>query len=114
MNFYSVLPFKGTPQWDYVKSNGTFYTENIHDFHSIEPRIVFETPEFSYEDRLKAISMAKKEGFYSNQDKKNWWFDVAKETSRKMQNILPNGAGERLYMLMKAIYRIRFVKKHNF
>jgi len=114
VNFYTVLPFKGTPQWDYVKKNGTFYTENIHDFHSFEPRIVFETPEFSYEDRLKAIQMAKKEGFYSNKDKKSWWFDVAKETSRKMQDILPNGAGERIYLFLKSIYRIREVKKHNY
>jgi radical SAM superfamily enzyme YgiQ (UPF0313 family) len=114
VNFYTVLPFKGTPQWDYVKKNGNFYTENIHDFHSIEPRIVFETPEFSYADRLKAIKMAKKEGFYSNKDKKSWWFDVAKETSRKMQDILPNGVGERLYLWLKAIYRIRAIKKHNY
>ena len=114
INFYSVLPFKGTPQWDYVLENGEFVTKKIHDFHSINPRIVFETPEFSYDDRLKAINIAKKEGFYSNQDKKNWWFDVAKETSRKMQNLLPESIGKRLYMVLKSIYRIKIVKKHNF
>ncbi|NTW25483.1 MAG: radical SAM protein, partial [Lentimicrobium sp.] len=26
-NFYTVLPFKGTPQWDYVEKHGTFYTK---------------------------------------------------------------------------------------
>jgi len=26
----------------------------------IKPRIVFETPEFNYEDRLKAITLVKK------------------------------------------------------
>jgi radical SAM superfamily enzyme YgiQ (UPF0313 family) len=114
INFYSVLPFKGTPQWDYILENGEFVTKEIHDFHSINPRIVFETPEFSYDDRLKAINTAKKEGFYSNQDKKNWWFDVAKETSRKMQNLLPESKGKRLYMVLKSIYRIKIVKKHNF
>jgi len=89
-------------------------TTKIHNFHSINPRIVFETPEFSYDDRLKAIKMAKKEGFYSNQDKKNWWFDVAKETSRKMQTMLPESVGERLYMILKSIYKIKAVKKKNF
>ncbi|MCD4732327.1 MAG: B12-binding domain-containing radical SAM protein [Bacteroidales bacterium] len=114
VNFYSVLPFKGTPQWEYVSENGRFFTEVIHDFHSINPRIVFETPEFSYDDRLKAINIAKKEGFYSNSDKKNWWFDVAKESSRKMQNMLPDEVGEKLYMLMKSIYRMKIVKKNNY
>lgn len=114
VNFYSVLPFKGTPQWDYVSENGKFFTTTIHDFHSIEPRIVFETPEFTYEDRLLAIKHAKKEGFYSNQDKKNWWFDVAKESSRKMQNMLPDAVGEKLYMLMKSVYKLKLVKKNNF
>lgn len=114
VNFYSVLPFKGTPQWDYVNEHGHFFSDTIHHFHSINPRIVFETPEFSYADRLKAINMAKKEGFYSNQDKKNWWFDVAKETSRKMQNLLPESVGEQLYMILKSIYRLKVVKKNNF
>ena len=60
-NFYTVLPFKGTPQWDYVLEHGTFYTKEIHDFHTINPRIVFETPEFPYKDRLEAIRLVKKE-----------------------------------------------------
>ncbi len=114
VNFYSVLPFKGTSQWDYISENGKFFTKTIHDFHSIEPRIIFETPEFSYNDRLTAINRAKKEGFYSNQDKKNWWFDVAKESSRKLQNILPDEIGERVYMLLKSVYKLKMVKKHNF
>ncbi len=112
-NFYTVLPFKGTPQWDYVLEHGTFYTKEIHDFHTINPRIVFETPEFPYKDRLEAIRLAKKNGFYSNKDKKSWWFDMAKETSRKIQKLLPESAGERLYMLLKSIYRLRIVKKNN-
>ncbi len=69
-NFYTVLPFKGTAQWDYVEKNGKFLAEHIHDFHSMKPKIVFETPEFPYKDRLEAIKLAKKEGFYSNKDKK--------------------------------------------
>ena len=113
INFYTVLPFKGTPQWDYVQQYGTLFCEKIHDFHTISPRIVFETPEFTYQDRLLAIKLAKKEGFYSNKDKKNWWFDVTKETSRKVLNLLPNGTGEKAYSTLKSIYRLKLIKKYN-
>ncbi len=113
INFYAILPYKGTAQWEYIKEHGTFYSEEIHDYHSMEPRIVFETPEFNYEDRLAAIKIVKKLGYYSNQDKKNWMFDFAKETSRKIQNLLPETMGERLYMILKSIYRLKVVKKNN-
>ena len=112
-NFYAVLPYKGTRQWDYVKEHGTMYTEKIHEFHSINPRIVFETPEFPYNDRLEAIRLVKKEGFYSNKDSKNWWFDFAKSVGEKIQRMLPKKAGEKVYLVLKSIYRIRTVKKHN-
>jgi anaerobic magnesium-protoporphyrin IX monomethyl ester cyclase len=112
-NFYTVLPFKGTPQWNYILQHGTLFSKDIHDYHTIKPRIVFETPEFTYKDRLLAIKLVKKEGFYSNQDKKNWWFDFAKETSRKIQSLLPETMGERLYLMLKSIYRLKIVKKYN-
>jgi radical SAM superfamily enzyme YgiQ (UPF0313 family) len=112
-NFYMVLPFKGTRQWDYVKEEGRLYTENIHEFHSINPRVVFDTPEFPHEDRLEAIRLVKKEGFYSNKDKKNWWFDFAKDVGRSIQRMLPKKAGDKVYIFLKSIYRIRTVKKYN-
>ncbi len=112
-NFYAILPYKGTAQWDYVKNNGKLLVDKIHDFHSIKPRIVFETPEFPYEDRLTALKLVKKQGYYSNQDKKNWMFDFAKETSRKIQELLPEEVGNRLYMILKSIYRLKVIKKNN-
>jgi radical SAM superfamily enzyme YgiQ (UPF0313 family) len=112
-NFYMVLPYKGTRQWDYTEECGTFMTKDIHHFHSMTPRIVFTTPEFPYEDRLTAIRLVKKEGFYSNKDKKNWMFDVAKETSRKIQEMLPKEIGERVYLVLKSIYRLKMIKKNN-
>jgi radical SAM superfamily enzyme YgiQ (UPF0313 family) len=112
-NFYAVLPYKGTRQWDYVAEHGTLLVQDIHHFHSVNPRIVFETPEFSADDRLKALKLVKKEGFYSNKDKKNWMFDFAKETSRKIQNLLPASVGDRVYFILKSIYRLKIVKKHN-
>jgi radical SAM superfamily enzyme YgiQ (UPF0313 family) len=113
VNFYMVLPFKGTRQWDYVAEHGTLYTPLIHEFHSIEPRIVFETPEFPHRDRLEAIRLVKKEGFYSNKDKKSWMFDFAKSVGEKIQRMLPQESGERIYLILKSIYRIRKVKKNN-
>ena len=112
-NFYTVLPFKGTAQWDYVKEHGTLVTEHIHDFHTIEPRIVFETREFPYQDRLEAIRLAKKEGFYSNKDKRSWLFDFAKDTARFIQEVMPAGAGEKIYMSLKSVYSLKIVKKNN-
>lgn len=112
-NFYTVLPFKGTPQWDFVQEHGTLFTPLIHNFHSINPRIVFETPEFPYKDRLEAIRLVKKEGFYSNQDKKNIFFDFAKDISEWIQRLLPKSVGEKVYLVLKSIYRLKIVKKNN-
>ena len=112
-NFYAVLPFKGTPQWDYIAKKGSFLTKTIHDFHTINPRVVFETKEFSQEDRLEAIKLVTKEGFYSNKDKRNWFFDFAKETSRKIQTILPKSMGEKAYLVLKSIYKMKMIKKNN-
>ncbi len=112
-NFYTVLPFRGTPQWEYVLSHGTLYTHHIHEFHTINPRIVFETPEFSYADRLEAIRLVKKEGFYSNKDKKSWLFDYAKEVSHKIQKVLPESTGERIFLILKSVYRFKIIKKNN-
>ena len=112
-NFYTVLPFKGTPQWEYVKTHGKFFGEKTHEFHNRDPRIVFETPEFNYHDRLEAIAMVKKEGFYSNKDKKSWWFDFAKDFSNKALKIFPHKTEERIYLFLKSVYRLKIVKKNN-
>lgn len=112
-NFYMILPYRKTPQWDYVMANGNLVTKDIHHFHSINPRIVYDTPEFTYADRLKAIKLAKKNGFYSNQDKKNWMFDFAKETGRKLQSLFPKETGDKLYLFLKSVYRLNFIKKNN-
>lgn len=112
-NFYTVLPFKGTAQWEYVKEHGTFFCNEIHNFHTVNPRIVFETPEFPYADRLEAIKLVTKEGYYSNQDKKNWMFDAAKDISKGIQGLLPKTIGDRIYMILKSIYRLKVIKKNN-
>jgi anaerobic magnesium-protoporphyrin IX monomethyl ester cyclase len=113
VNFYTILPFKRTLQWDYISGHGTFLGKTIHDYFTVKPRIVFETPEFSYGDRLKAIRAVTRAGYYSNKDKNNIWFDLAKELGRKMQHILPERTGALIYRALKSIYRIKIIKKNN-
>lgn len=103
--FYSVLPFKGTPQWDYVKNHGKLYSETIHDFHSTKPRIVFETPEFSYPDRLKAIKLATDAGYYSDSNDRSYLFDVGRNLVKNIQIHLPFSISSRIYLASKNIYR---------
>ena len=103
--FYSILPFKGTSQWDYVKNYGHLYTDIIHNYHSIKPRIVFDTPEFSYSDRIEAIRLAKEAGYYCDSNERNLFFDVGRDLVKKAQNILPNFVSNKIYLVLKNIYR---------
>lgn len=103
--FYAILPFKTTKQWDYVQKEGRLYHDKIHDFHAIHPRIVFDTPEFSYEDRLQAIAEAKAEGYYSETNDRQTLFDIGKDLASLLQQTLPAGISSRLYLMMKYIYR---------
>ena len=105
--FYSILPYKTTEQWEYVMSFGKLFNTKIHEYHSLKPRIVFETPEFPYTDRLKAIQLAKKEGFYSDSNDRNILFDIGKDIASRMQQILPDKISHHLYITMKNIYRNR-------
>jgi radical SAM superfamily enzyme YgiQ (UPF0313 family) len=113
INFYTVLPFKGTPQWKYIEENGHFYSQSIHEYPSIKPRIVFDTPEFPYSDRVEALNLAEKAGFNSSKDKKNMWFDMMKDFSEFIQKILPASIGHKVFIFLKSVYRIRLVKKYN-
>ncbi len=103
--FYSVLPFKGTPQWEYVKTEGAFFSETIHDYHSVKPRVVFETSEFSLQDRITAINLATEAGYYCDTNDKSVIFDICREFVKKIQNHLPSSISNNLYLLIKNIYR---------
>jgi hypothetical protein len=111
--FYSVLPFKGTPQWDYVKTHGKLYSETIHDFHSIKPRIVFETPEFSYVERLNALKLAIDAGYYCDSNDRHYLFDFGRNLIKNMQRFLPFSISSRIYLASKNIYRRSRSKKYN-
>lgn len=112
--FYSILPYKSTEQWDYVLNSGTLYNNKIHAFHHTKPRIVFETPEFSYKDRLQAIKLAEKEGYYSDSNQRNFLYDFGKDVSCQMQQYLPDKIFRNLYILLKRIYRNNLWNKMHF
>jgi anaerobic magnesium-protoporphyrin IX monomethyl ester cyclase len=111
--FYSILPFKSTEQWDYVHEYGSLFESKIHNYHTIKPRIVFETPEFPYSDRLKAIRFAEKEGFYSDSNDRSALFDFGKNIATKIQQYLPDELSTRLYLFMKNSYRRSIWKNPN-
>ena len=103
--FYSVLPFKGTHQWEYVREHGRLYSDVIHDFHTVNPRIVFETPEFSYSDRLKAIKLAEGEGYYCDSNDRHLLFDLGRDMVKSIQMHLPFFISSKIYLGSKNIYR---------
>ncbi len=110
--FYSILPFKGTPQWEFVKLNGHFYSETIHDYHSIKPNIVFDTPEFLYNERLEAIALARHAGYYSDSNDRNYLFDTGRNLVKMAQNYLPEFVSNKLYLASKNFYRKHIWKNH--
>lgn len=103
--FYSVLPYKGTKHWEYVENEGRFLHHVMHEFQSISPRIIFETDTFSFDERLKAIEMTRKEGFYVDDNRMNYLFDFGRTAAKYFQQILPSKAGNWLFLSMKSVYR---------
>ncbi len=58
--FYLALPYPKTELWDYIKEKGTFLQEDYTQFHHFSSEPVFETPEFSAKDRIKAYELARR------------------------------------------------------
>ncbi len=106
--FYSVVPFKGTDQWDYVQRFGKFFDNKTHKFHDTHPRIAFETPEFTYQDRLEVINLAKEAGYYSETNNQSRFFDFGKELAQISHRYLPEVIFKPVYFFMKNIYRKHF------
>lgn len=58
--FYLALPYPKTGLWDYVEANGRFFNRDFTRFHHYSEEPIFETPEFTREDRIKAYRMAQR------------------------------------------------------
>lgn len=108
VDFYTALPYQDTLLWEYVKSHGTLLTdEPVYRYHAITPRIIFETPEFSYQDRLKAIQLAIDNNFYDalTHDSKSWLLDTGKNAAKLLQKLLGKKTGNKMYLFLRKIYR---------
>jgi anaerobic magnesium-protoporphyrin IX monomethyl ester cyclase len=68
--FYAAVPYPKTALWQYVKEHGRFLVpEDPSRFDDLDPKVIFETPEFPYRDRLEAIALVREAGFQSYREK---------------------------------------------
>lgn len=106
VEFYTPIPYPETELWEYIEENGNFLTETEpYTFHNISPIIIFETAEFNYKDRLEAIELAAKNGFYHALTQDERKFPITKVVAPSLQKIIKNKSGNRLYLGLKKAYR---------
>jgi anaerobic magnesium-protoporphyrin IX monomethyl ester cyclase len=108
VEFYTALPYKDTYLWEYATTHGKMLTDKpVWEYHTINPRIVFETPEFPLEDRLKAIELVTQSGFYHalSSDKKDILLDIGKHTAKIVQQIFKGKFGNQFYLFLRSAYR---------
>jgi radical SAM superfamily enzyme YgiQ (UPF0313 family) len=106
VEFYTPIPYPETELWKYIEENGNFLTETEpYTFHNISPIIIFETAEFNYKDRLEAIELAAKNGFYHALTQDERKFPITKVVAPSLQKIIKNKSGNRLYLGLKKAYR---------
>ncbi len=64
--FTMAIPFPGTPLWEYANRHGRFLVEkDVTNFDDVPGKIIFETPEFDRDGRIKARELAREAGFLS-------------------------------------------------
>ena len=108
VEFYTALPYRDSLLWEFVEEQGKFLTDDEpYTYHNLSPRIIFDTDEFSYEDRLKAIQLAYKEGFYHalSHDDKNWLVDGGRATAQVIQKQFKGKLGNKIYLGLRNTYR---------
>jgi hypothetical protein len=60
-NFNMTTPYPGTLLWKWIEENGRFITTDFKKFAQFEASPVFETDDFSFEDRIEAYNYAVEE-----------------------------------------------------
>ncbi len=111
--FYTALPYQDSPLWDFVRLHGKMLTDRpSYEYHLVNPRIVFETKEFTFQERIEAVELARKNGFYHalSTDKPMPILDLGRRIAKESQRLLGGKAGNKLYLGMRNIYR-KFLKK---
>jgi anaerobic magnesium-protoporphyrin IX monomethyl ester cyclase len=58
--FYLALPYPKTELWDYAQRHGRFLKSDYTRFHHFSGEPVFETPEFSADERTRAYLMGRR------------------------------------------------------
>ena len=107
VEFYTALPYRDSLLWDYIEEHGKLLTDaEPYTYHNISPRIIFETPEFNYKDRLKAIELAAKSGFYHalTHDARNVYVDGGRIMALSFQKLLKGKSGNKIYLGLRKVY----------
>lgn len=104
--FGTAVPFPKTGLWDYVQEHGKFLVEpDCTTFENIFPRIIFETPEFTAEQRLEAVEMVKQAGFPcagGYKEKQSYVRNLRNKIIYKyLFQILPSGMSTRIYSFLQ-------------
>lgn len=104
--FGTIVPFPRTQLWDYVQKNGRFLVEpDCTLFERVQPRIIFDTPEFRKEQVLKAMRLVEEAGIrlwkQPGQDRRDRstrqvWF-------KYVHGILPPSVSYYTYFLLRRI-----------
>ncbi|MCI5133604.1 MAG: radical SAM protein [Candidatus Electrothrix sp. AW2] len=112
--FGTAVPFPGTELWHYVENEGHFLLgKDCTKYEDIpaHERIIFETDEFTKEDRRKAIELVMEAGYmpqaaerYGNKGEfkkklRSIWF-------RFLYGVLPLTVSYRIYFLLRKLKRI--------
>ena len=105
----SAVPFPSTDLWDYVNKHGKWLVDtDCTTFEELYPRVLFETPEFSKEDRLEAMRLVREAGFMGGK----------KGLTQKLYNIassiwfnhiyglLPRSMSYYIYIFLRKVKRI--------
>lgn len=108
VEFYTALPYPNSDLYEYVKTSAKMLTDaKIYEYHEVSPRIIFETPEFTYDDRLKAIQLATENGYYYalTHDVRNILLDTGRKMAKISQKIFTGKTGNKIYLYMRNMYR---------
>lgn len=108
VEFYTALPYKDSLLYDFVQTNGRMITDKeCYTYHTFNPRILFETDDFNYNQRLEAINLAIENGYYNalSVDKKVVFLDLGRNFAKLIQKIFKGKIGNSIYLILRNIYR---------
>ncbi len=78
-DFYLALPYPRTQLWDYVEKTGHWIIRDYTKFSHFSNQPVFDTPEFSVDERKKAFQLALRA---SKEAKKKYYSKMVKQAFR--------------------------------